>query len=162
MPTSRWRYSLLVLVLLGVVACGQAGPAGQATSNTGTAGLSHGGPIVDQVSFIDHLRGTGLQVEVAEEVQQPFFQAKGTLLRISGGALAQTVELQVYNYDEAAAAEADASQLGPDGNPRTMMITWVAPPHFFRKERVVVLYNGSDQTVIDLLTQALGPQFAGS
>jgi len=30
---------------------------------------------------------------------------------------------------------ADVEQIGPDGNPRTAMITWVAPPHFFRSGR---------------------------
>ena len=42
------------------------------------------------------------------------------------------------------------------------MITWVAPPHFFHRERVVALYTGSDRALLTLLTEALGPQFAGA
>jgi len=34
-------------------------------------------------------------------------------------------------------------------------------PHFFRKERVLVLYTGEDKAVLNLLTHLLGPQFAG-
>jgi hypothetical protein len=41
------------------------------------------------------------------------------------------------------------------------MITWIEPPHFFRKERVLVLYIGSDATVLKALHDVLGPQFAG-
>lgn len=38
---------------------------------------------------------------------------------------------------------------------------WAAPPHFFRKERAFVLFLGDDPAMLDLLTQLLGPQFAG-
>ena len=77
--------------------------------------------------------------------------------------------MQSYDYgdielgtDGIQAAEADASQIGPDGTPRTMMLTWVAPPHCFRKARVIVLYGGDDAAVLTLLSAALGPQFAGA
>ena len=73
--------------------------------------------------------------------------------------------LQEAIVDQAAsalqAAEADAAQIGPDGNPRTTMVTWIAPPHFFRADRLIVLYIGDDPTVVDLLTALLGPPFAG-
>ena len=38
----------------------------------------------------------------------------------------------------------------------------VAPPHFFLKERVLVIYVGKDPSVISLLGGVLGPQFAGA
>ena len=59
------------------------------------------------------------------------------------------------------AAEQDASQIEPDGSLKTMMITWIAPPHFFRKDRLIVIYLGADPAVLMILTDALGPQFAG-
>ena len=42
-----------------------------------------------------------------------------------------------------------------------MRISWIAPPHFFRKERVIVLYLGTDAKVLAVLTELLGAQFAG-
>jgi hypothetical protein len=122
---------------------------------------SHGGPVTDHVSFIDHLRGTGLMVEPTGAVEQPFLHAKGETLRISGGEFAQPIEVQSYDYPDAATAEADVAQIGPDGNPKTSMIEWRATPHLFRKERVVVIYLGDDPAAIKLLTDALGAQFAG-
>ena len=41
------------------------------------------------------------------------------------------------------------------------MVTWVAPPHFYRQGRVIVLYVGSNPNILSLLTAVLGPQFAG-
>lgn len=122
---------------------------------------SHGGPVSDHVSFVDHLRQKGFKVEVTGEVRQPFLGAEGTLLRISGGELGKPAEVQSYDYEEAQAAKADAERIGPEGNPRGAHISWVGPPHFFRKEKVLVIYVGDDQGVIKLLRELLGPQFAG-
>ncbi len=130
--------------------------------------FSHGGPVRDHASLLDHLRAQGLTVEPAGSVEQPFLQAEGTTIRISGGPIMQPAEVQSYDYndtdfagDGAGVAQADAEQIDKDGNPRTMMITWVAPPHFFRKERAFVIYLGDDPAVLQVLTAALGPQFAG-
>ncbi len=111
--------------------------------------------------MIDHLRARGYTVEPIGDVEQPFLRARGTTLRISGGDLQQPAEVQSYDYNDTEAAAADAAQIGPDGNPRTAMITWVAPPHFFLKERAFVLYVGSDPAVLRLLADTLGPRFAG-
>jgi hypothetical protein len=118
--------------------------------------------------LVDELRRRGLSVDIGGEVQQPFLRAKGTLLRLAGGGLEQPAEIQSYNYDDTdlgmdgiKAATADAEAIGPDGSTRTMQISWTGTPHFFRKERVIVIYVGEDQAVLDHLTEALGPQFSG-
>ena len=189
MSRSIWKCGLSAFVLILLVACGRpspvatstetpevspvATPAGTATAQPAATeavetAVSHGGPVRDHVSFVDNLRAKGLTVDPVGNVEQPFLRAKGTLLRISGGDLRQPAEVQSYDYNDtdfggngAAAAESDAQQIGPDGIPRTAMITWVAPPHFFRKERAFVIYVGDDEAVLKVLAEALGPQFAG-
>lgn len=136
-----------------------AGPSPMPTASQ--VPQSHGGPVRDHVSFVDALRGQGLRVEILGPVSQPFFTPEGTRLGVSGGSIAGIAEIQSYGYETEAAARADAEQLGPDGNPPTMMITWVGPPHFYRKERVIALYVGDDRAVTSVLTSLLGPQFAG-
>ena len=190
MRTLFWRCVALVLLVGALAACGQPAAAptatdsGQAAPDATVSAVSQagnetaapasgttplpGGPVVDQASLVDYLRGKGLTVELAGDVQQPFLRAAGTVLRVSGGDVKQPADIQSYNYDDtdlgtdgAQAAEEDASQLDQDGNPRTTMITWIAPPHFFRKERIIALYIGDDPAVEQLLTESLGPQFAG-
>jgi hypothetical protein len=41
------------------------------------------------------------------------------------------------------------------------VVDWGAPPHHFRRGRVIVSYIGDDRAIIGLLTAVLGPQFAG-
>ena len=38
---------------------------------------------------------------------------------------------------------------------------WMSDPHFYRYDRVIVLYVGTSPAMLDLLTRVLGPQFAG-
>lgn len=141
---------LLVLIGLLLTACG-------------TEPQSHSGPVQDQVSLIDALRRT-LTVDISGTVAQPFLHPEsGTTVRLSGAALAAPADLQLFDYSSAAAAATDAHQIRADGSgTATTIVDWVAPPHFFLKGRVMVIYVGNDSAVVSLLRSLLGPQFAGS
>lgn|SRR2546429_1182156 len=142
---------LLVLIALLLTGCGTAqGPQ------------SHNGPVQDQVSLIDALRKS-VVVDISGGVGQPFLHPQsGTIVRLSGGPLTGSADVQLLEYGSASAASADAKQIRPDGSGNaTTIVDWVAPPHFFLKGRVMVIYVGSDQAVVHLLQSILGPQFAG-
>ncbi len=125
-----------------------------------TVVVSHGGPVRDHVSLVDNLRGRGLTVVPVSSVRQPFLHADGTVLAVSGPGIAAT-RLQSYDYETAAAAAADAATFGPDGNPRGAMVDWVAPPQLFLRGRVLAIYTGTDAALLGILTDLMGPQFAG-
>ncbi len=107
--------------------------------------------------LIDLLLATGADVNVtAEVVKQPFFSVAGTIILVDGE------RVQVMEYRDPAALEAEAAHISPDGSSiGTTMVSWVAPPHFFRTETTIVLYVGENPKVIEALTSVLGPQFAG-
>jgi len=143
---------LLVLIALLLTACG-----------TSQGPQSHGGPVQDQVSLIDALRSKSVVVDITGGVSQPFLRAQsGTTVRLSGGALTTPADVQLFEYSSPSAASADAHQIRADGSGNAVVIVdWVAPPHFFLKGRVMVLYVGSDPAVLSLLQSLLGLQFAG-
>ncbi len=148
MSMKRW----LVLIALLLTACGTVqGPQ------------SHSGPVRDQVSLVDALRKS-VVVDISGGVGQPFLhQQSGTTVRLSGGPLTTPADLQLFEYGSASAASADAKQIRPDGSGNAnTIVDWVAPPHFFLKGRVMVIYVGGDQAVVRLLQGILGPQFAGA
>jgi len=166
---SALNVCLALATALLLTACAQTGPETTpgAPSPAASDRVGHGGPVRDHAGFIDALRARGLTVQVGGPAEQPFLRGKGTQLRVSGAGIPAS-EIQSYNYDQAelgsdaarAVAE-DTAQIGADGNPATTKIMWVAPPHLYRAERLVVIYTGSDPKVQQLLSELLGPQFAG-
>ncbi|MCI0830660.1 MAG: hypothetical protein J4N67_11045, partial [Chloroflexi bacterium] len=53
------------------------------------------------------------------------------------------------------------SPLMADGSQTVTSVLWVAPPHYYKAGRLIALYVGSDNDVIDALQDAMGPRFAG-
>ena len=111
--------------------------------------------------LIDPLLATGAEVKLTGEVvSEGIFSVDGRVLEVNGE------RVLVMYYGDAAALEAEAASIPPDGSSvathgAVSMILWVAPPHFFRTETAIVLYVGESPTVIEALTSVLGPQFAG-
>ncbi len=117
---------------------------------------SHGGPVRNYVSLVDTLRAAGLTVIPAGEMSQPFFAVKGQAITVQRG------NVQVFEYADAATAAQEAARVAPDGGSvGTTMLSWVAPPHFYRQAQLIVLYVGQDAAVLAALATALGPPFAG-
>jgi hypothetical protein len=138
---------LLVVFAQAISACGSS-----ATPNSSSEPLT----IEDQASFLAALQVEGATAEIADPITQDFFSVEGQIIRVNG------MDVQVFEYESAEAMANEASQVAPDGGSiGTSMVNWIDTPHFFKAGRIIVLYLGSDQTVLNLLEKVLGPQFAG-
>lgn len=114
------------------------------------------GPCQDAESLAAVLEGQGAGVEVAEEIEQPFFTVPGQRLVVDGE------DVQVFAYGRVEAAREEAGLVSPDGySIGTSMVSWVATPHFFQCGQLIVLYVGEEAGVLGLLQAVLGAQFAG-
>lgn len=138
--------AFLCLLIAGVTGCDLLrGPV-----------VSHGGPVKDYISLVDNLRAAGATVEPAGEISQPFFSITGRVIIVNGG------KVQVFEYPSAAAANAEAARVSPDGRSvGTTVVEWVETPHFYKAGRLIVLYVGDEADVLNPLQAVLGPQFAG-
>lgn len=142
-----WWLWLPVTAVFGLVGC-------LGSDDTVT---SHGGPVVDHVSFIDTLRAGGHKVEPKGPINQPFLSVQGQMIEIDG------TDVQVFEYRAASAAKVEAEKVSPDGTGvGTTRISWMEPPHFYRKGKIIALYLGSDLKILQTLEAVLGPQFAGA
>lgn len=118
--------------------------------------VTHGGPIEDYVSLVDALRFAGATVQPVEGLQQPFFDPQAQVVEVDGE------QIQIFEFADEEAARAAADTVSASGSSvGTTMLTWQDTPHFYRVNRLIILYVGSDRDVLDLLQQVLGPQFAG-
>jgi hypothetical protein len=149
---------LVLVAVLSAVGCGPL--------------LAHGGPVRDQVSFIDNLRERGFVVEPIGETGVIPFDVRATGLAVSGRDIAGRASLLSFNYDDtdlgrngARVAEEDAAQVA--GGTRVQVTSSAVPlpsgpTHFYRKERVIVMYIGQDAAMLRVLVELFGPQFAGA
>lgn len=132
--------------------------SGCANNSTATLPAAPTEPLAveDKASLIATLQASGATVEMGEPVSQAFFSPEGSIIKVNDA------DVQVFEYENVEAMENEASQVAPDGGSiGTSMVTWVHTPHFYKAGRIIVLYVGSDQTVLDFLEKVLGPQFAG-
>ena len=65
--------------------------------------------------------------------------------------------LNIHVYPDVAAAEAAAARLPADM--ANSLIDWVAPPHLFGCDRLIVMYFGVDANALQALTELCGPPF---
>ena len=142
----KFRDLVLTIVLLGLfaAACSSAGEKETA------------GSINTVEDVIASLQEQGLSVTKGDPLEQPFFSVPGVLLDLPESGI------QVFEYRDESAAMADAEQVAPDGSSvGTSMPFWVADPHFYQNGKLIVLYLGSDEVILDALETVFGPQFAG-
>jgi hypothetical protein len=147
---SRVLPVLLLMFGLIVVGCGNGVTAAPTIASTES-------PVVeDQAKLIAALKAAGATVEVGDSITQDFFSPEGHIIKVNGA------DVQVFEYESAEAMENEASQVAPDGGSiGTSMVSWMDAPHFYKTGRIIALYVGSDQTILDLLNKVIGPQFAG-
>lgn len=140
---------ILVLIAYGIGCADEKPPVPPAPT------ISHGGPVRDYISLVDNLRATGANIQPAGDITQPFFSVKGLVITVNGS------NVQVFEYADAEAADAEAALVSSDGSSiGTTMASWVAPPHFYKAEKLIVLYVGESEAILDILESVLGPQFA--
>jgi len=115
--------------------------------------------VTDYDSFVDGLQTIGATVEhetLPEVVVQDFFSVTGQVFKLNGE------DVQVFEYDDRSKAETEAALVSPDGSSiGTSLPFWIAPPHFYKAGRIIVLYVGKNTAVTDALESILGEQFAG-
>jgi hypothetical protein len=126
------------------------------TPITGTVAAT-AGVVNDYASFVAALQGAGATIEQAGNTAGSIFTGTGHIVRINGG------EVQAFEYADAAAADAEAAKVSPDGSKfGNAIVDWVAAPHFYKQGRLMVVYVGGDQAVTNTLSAVLGQPFAGA
>ena len=75
--------------------------------------------------------------------------------------LVNNADVQVFEYASAARADRDAAQISPTGTPiGQSQISWMDTPHFYKRDRLIVLYVGHSADILRALEAVLGPPFA--
>ncbi len=74
--------------------------------------------------------------------------------------------VEVFEFETTVAAKNASEEVAPDGmsvrtGDTTMSLDWEASPHFFLRDRLIVLYLGNDEKILEALEKICGESFAG-
>lgn len=107
-------------------------------------------------SVVSALRAEGIEIRQVQMLDQPFFPVPAHVYTAAGE------DLQLYEFPSAAEAERAASQVDPQGSTiSNTKVSWMAPPHFFRKGRVLAIHLGTSAPTLAAIQRVMGKPFAG-
>ena len=134
--------SIVLLALIGAAGCQTpVAPDGATTIDT----------------LVSSLRQQGAKVERTETLPRsayPFFSTQAVRVRVN------RIDVQVFEFSSAAESDVNARGISTTGTPiGGTQITWVDTPHFYRRDRLIVLYVGQSAELRHLLENVLGPAF---
>jgi hypothetical protein len=122
-------------------------------------------PLIDYSTLLLYLHDSGASLVEEGEVSWSFFyDVEGRRVKVNGSSI------EVYEYATTKGMESEASCVSPDGFGITKErgdmgvhkeVSWINPPHFYKAGRIIVMYIGDNSSIISLLENALGTQFAG-
>jgi hypothetical protein len=105
----------------------------------------------DFKSLLEHLQAAGADVSVAGQIEQPFFPVIGQVIDVNANSV------QVFEFADLSARQKVSDTISANGDEiGTFMPTWIAQPNFWADGRLIVLYLGEDQALIELLSSILG------
>lgn len=89
-----------------------------------------------------------------DSLDDPLFNARAQWIELDDAMI------QVYEFEDAAVAVAAAGTVSGGGTIiGTTTVDWIETPHFYRSGRLLALYAGNDQAVLDALETNLGVPF---
>jgi hypothetical protein len=124
----------------------------------GCARARTGDEVTDYASLEAALVGGGATVAPDGEIvpEDSVFPVRTRIITVNEESL------QVFEFDDPAAAEAAAATVAASGViVGTATYDWLATPHFYRSGNLIVLYVGDDAATQALLADTLGEEFAG-
>jgi len=123
-------------------------------------------PVTDYSTLLRYLRDSGASIGEAGEIHQyAFLDIEGRRVTVNESTI------EVYEYANSEVMESEASCVWSDGysitkdleGGRSMVkgVGWIDTPHFYKAGRIIIIYIGNNSSMISLLENALGEQFAG-
>ncbi len=109
-------------------------------------------------AFLNDWSSAGATVSTGGQVPASLFEgASGQSYTVNDA------EVQVYEFQDAAAAEPAAGTISADGGMiNDVSVRWAGSPHFYRQDNWIVVYIGDDAATLDMLNGSLGQAFAGT
>lgn len=149
----------------GPQAASPAMPTGGAPTAAPVAGTPMTGVDAEINALAETLAGAGVAVSYLGSRQVDWFASPAEIFAVGDPGRGDTLE--VHRHPDPEAARSDAERVAPDGHSIIdptgvkMAVLWGGTPHYYLRGPLLAIYVGSDPTLLEALSAALGPPFAG-
>jgi hypothetical protein len=109
--------------------------------------------------FQNEMKARNYNFEI-KDVQQDFLPTTRKRMIIDDKA----IDIYLFNSNKKMENEArhiDSGGCGYDNGSKSVKVSWVSFPHFYKKGSIIVQYIGEDEKIIADLKDIFGEQFAG-
>lgn len=109
--------------------------------------------------FEDAMKNKGYSFEIID-VEEDFLPTTRKRMKFNY----DVIDIYIFNGDkemEVEAANIDKDGCGYTNGNKSLKVSWVSFPHFYKKGSLIVQYVGEDEKIISDLMDILGEQFAG-
>jgi len=151
-------FFLLALVPIVLAACRDTTPrvddAGRSVEGELEGELEVSSPTFNIIYLI---RSAGNTVKVSGRRERDGL-GEGIVLAVN-----ETIPLEVYEYGSIEDRVEVEKMISPDGSRVDgENVDWSDPPHFFRTDKTIIVYQGNDAVNVSQLESVFGKEFAGS
>lgn len=149
----------------GTQAASPAMPTGGLPAAASVAGTPMTGIDAEIGALAETLARAGIAVSYMGARPVDWFASPAEIFAVGDPGRGDTLE--IHRHPDAEAARADAERVAPDGHSIIdptgvkMAVLWGGTPHYYLKGPLLAIYVGSDPALLEALSAALGPPFAG-
>ena len=115
-------------------------------------------PEPDYQKVLKRLQDWDLKLAEIGEVRMPCYSVNPRVLFVGGGTL------EAYEYQDQSSAAVAIGRIMPGYYAAQVAATGLeeetSSPHFYKGDRLLVIYKGTEARVVEALNGALGPEFA--
>lgn len=110
--------------------------------------------------LLEELEALGFEVSFGSTFFHPFLSAQGRTVTLNNE------RLQTFLYPDPEAAQAEAQRFSQDGawidrSGELVSINWIATPHLFLVDSMLIIYVGENDELLAALSEAFDEPFAG-
>lgn len=156
------RRALVPVLAMAILSACSGGSLGPSPADVPAAASPAPSPALPPLAarFVADLQRAGAVVGAAEVLKPnaSFLWIPVPKVRIS----IEDQWLAAFEYPTSEAVEEALRHTSADGHEfASAQVWWISDPHIYRSDRLIVLYVGRSQPILDLLGRVLGPQVAG-
>lgn len=152
---------MIIFVVLMLMGCGTTKKANESAPSKAV--------VVSKESVLDKMK------EIFEQSGNTFSFKEVEKSTLEGERVNITLNdkenMQLFIYESSDKASEDAKRISADGfsytktegdNGITSNVDWIAAPHFYKTSNIIILYLGTDEAILNKLSDNFGEQIAGS